>query len=117
MDSIMNIKNYNFRNNILSKNNIPIFYSYYMTLKKIKYTFIHNNKIVNLDIKDINNMIAIPINFSNNLYEINFENKMILIRSKDFNNWLYIYNKWNNFYKYYNYLKFLNYHKIYFIIL
>ena len=34
MDSIMNIKNYNFRNNILSKNNIPIFYSYYMTLKK-----------------------------------------------------------------------------------
>lgn len=58
MDSIMNIKNYNFRNNILSKNNILI--------------YIHNNEIVNLDI--------------NNLYEINFENKIILIRSKDFNN-------------------------------
>ena len=125
MNNIINIKNFNFRNYVLSKNNIPVFYTYYNNIDQIKYTFIHNNKFVNYTIESINNMIAVPINFSNNLYEINFENEMLLIRSKDFYRWLYIYNKWEcfckkgigDYSKYWNYITFLKYYKIYFIIL
>jgi hypothetical protein len=125
MNNIINIKNVNFKNYVLSKNNIPVFYTYYNNIDQIKYIFIHNNKFVNYDIKKMNNMIAIPINFSNNLYEINFENKMLLIRSKDFYRWLYIYNKFEyfckkgigNYCKYWNFITFLKYYKIYFIIL
>lgn len=125
MNNIINIKNFNFRNHVLSKNNISVFYTYYNNIDQIKYTFIHNNKFVNYTIESINNMIAVPINFSNNLYEINFENEMLLIRSKDFYRWLYIYNKWEcfckkgigDYSKYWNYITFLKYYKIYFIIL
>lgn len=121
----MNNKELNFRNYVLKKNNILVFYTYYNNIDQIKYTFIHNNKFVNYTIESINNMIAVPINFSNNLYEINFENKMLLIRSKDFYKWLYTYNKWEDFCKkgigdynkYYNYYTFLNYYKIYYILL
>ena len=49
----MDNKGLNFRNYILKKNNIPVFYTYYNNIDQIKYTFIHNNKFVNYDIKNI----------------------------------------------------------------
>ena len=120
------LTNFKFRNELFRKYNYPIFYNYIKDNKKIIYTFFYNKKIVNyskVDIDNLKTLVAIPINFTTKLYEIDYENNFILLRSKDFYRWLYIYNKWviiyNKYPKLYydigTYLSYLNYNKLYFL--
>jgi hypothetical protein len=126
MDRILSSNDFKFRNQLFKKYKFPIFYIYMKENNKIIYTFIDDNKIVNYSIEQINNfknMIAIPINFTLNLYELDYEKNFMLIRCKDFYKWLYIYNQWvikcnktNNLtYKLKKYFYYLNHKKLFFL--